>query len=61
MIEDCRRTLSNTCFFIRSGFKKCTGDRLVNSRSAESVVTGLAANDAKLIITSSWLLKGDIK
>ena len=35
-------------------------DCLVNSRNAESVVTGLAANDAKLIITTSWLLKGDI-
>lgn len=37
------------------------GDRLVNSRNAESAVTGLAANDAKLIITTSWLLKGDEK
>ena len=37
------------------------GDRLVNSRNAESVVTGLAANDAKLIITPNWLLKGDEK
>ena len=41
------------------GFER-NGDRIVNSRSAESVVTGLAANDAKLIITTSWLLKGDI-
>lgn len=28
-------------------------DRLVNSRNAESVVTGLAGNDAKLIITTN--------
>ena len=35
-------------------------DRLVNSRYAEeSVVTGLTGNDAKLIITTSWLLKGE--
>ena len=27
----------------------------------ESAVTGLAANDAKLIITTNWLLKGDEK
>lgn len=40
------------------GFQR-NGDRLVNSRSAEAAVTGLAANDAKLIITTSWLLKGD--
>lgn len=33
------------------------GDSLVNSRNAESVVTGLAANDAKLIITTNGLLK----
>ena len=42
------------------GFER-NGDKLINSRNAESVVTGLAANDAKLIITTSWLLKGDIK
>ena len=40
------------------GFER-NGDRLVSSRNAESVVSGLAANDAKLIITTSWLLKGD--
>ena len=40
------------------GFER-NGDKLINSRNAESVVTGLAANDAKLIITTSWLLKGD--
>lgn len=33
------------------------GDRLVDSRNAESVVTGLAANDANLIITTNGLLK----
>lgn len=38
------------------GFER-NGDRLVNSRNAESVVTGLAANDAKLIITTNGLLK----
>ena len=38
------------------------GDRLVNSRNAaESVVTELAANDAKLFITTNGLLKGDEK
>ena len=42
------------------GFER-NGDRLVNSRNAESAVTGLAGNDAKLIITTSWLLKGDKK
>ena len=40
------------------GFER-NGDKLINSRNAESVVTGLAENDAKLIITTSWLLKGD--
>ena len=40
------------------GFER-NGDKLINSRNAESVVTGLAANDAKLIITTSWLLKGE--
>ncbi len=42
------------------GFER-NGDSLVNSRNAESVVTGLAANDAKLIITTNWLIKGDMK
>ena len=49
---------SSGCILV--GFER-NGDRLVNSRNAESVVTGLAANDAKLIITTSWLLKGDKK
>lgn len=40
------------------GFER-NDDKLINSRNAESVVTGLAANDAKLIITTSWLLKGE--
>ena len=40
------------------GFER-NGDKLINSRNAESVVTGLAGNDAKLIITTSWLLKGE--
>lgn len=47
---------SSCCILV--GFGR-NGDRLVDSRNAESVVTGLAANDAKLIITTSWLLKGD--
>ena len=52
--------VKDTTGCILVGFQR-NGDRLVNSRNAESVVTGLAANDAKLIITTSWLLKGDIK
>ena len=40
------------------GFER-NGDKLIHSRNAESVVTGLAGNDAKLIITTSWLLKGE--
>lgn len=36
-------------------------DCLDNSSNAESVVTGLAANDAKLIITTNGLLKWDEK
>jgi hypothetical protein len=49
---------SSGCILV--GFGR-NGDRLVNSRNAESAVTGLAANDAKLIITTSWLIKGDMK
>lgn len=49
---------SSGCILV--GFGR-NGDRLVNSRNAESAVTGLAANDAKLIITSNWLLKGGEK
>ena len=47
---------SSGCILV--GFGR-NGDRLVNSSNAESAVTGLAANDAKLIITTSWLLKGE--
>lgn len=47
---------SSGCVLV--GFGR-NGNRLVNSRNAESVVTGLAANDAKLIITTNGLLKGD--
>lgn len=32
------------------------GDRLINSRNAEAAVTGLAANDAKLIITTNGMI-----
>lgn len=47
---------SSGCILV--GFER-NGDKLINSRNAESAVTGLAANDAKLIITTSWLLKGE--
>lgn len=53
-------SVKDTAECILVGFER-NGDHLVNSRNAESVVTGLAANDAKLIITTSWLLKGDEK
>lgn len=53
-------SVKDTAGCILVGFER-NGDRLVNSRNAESAVTGLAANDAKLIITTSWLIKGDIK
>lgn len=45
---------SRGCILV--GFGR-NGDRLVSSSNAESVVTGLAANDAKLIITTNGLLK----
>ena len=51
-------SVKDTTGCILVGFGR-NGDRLGNSRGAESVVTGLAANDAKLIITTSWLLKGE--
>ena len=53
-------SVKDTAGCILVGFER-NGDRLVNSRNAESVVTRLATNDAKLIITTSWLLKGDEK
>lgn len=53
-------SVKDTTGCILVGFGR-NGDRIVNSRNAESAVTGLAANDAKLIITTSWLLKGDEK
>lgn len=37
------------------GFQR-NGDRLVNSRNAENAVTGLAANDAKLVITTNGMI-----
>lgn len=49
---------SSGCILV--GFER-NGDKLINSRNAEAAVTGLAANDAKLIITTSWLIKGDKK
>lgn len=48
---------SRGCILV--GFGR-NGDRLVDSSNAESVVTGLAANDAKLIITTNGLLKVDV-
>lgn len=53
-------SVKDTSGCILVGFER-NGDRLVNSRNAESVVTGLAANDAKLIITTNGLIKGDEK
>lgn len=53
-------SVKDTTGCILVGFER-NGDRLVNSRNAESAVTGLAANDAKLIITTNGLLKGDEK
>ena len=44
---------SSGCILV--GFGR-NGDRLVNSRNAESAVTGLAANDAKLIITTNGII-----
>lgn len=49
-------SVKDSSFCILVGFGR-NGDRLVDSRNAESVVTGLAANDAKLIITTNGLLK----
>ena len=45
-------SVKDTTGCILVGFER-NGDRLVNSRNAESAVTGLAANDAKLIITTN--------
>lgn len=44
---------SSGCIFV--GFQR-NGDSLVNSRNAESAVTGLAANDAKLVITTNGMI-----
>lgn len=49
-------SVKDTTGCILVGFGR-NGDRLVDSRNAESVITGLAANDAKLIITTNGLLK----
>lgn len=45
-------SVKDTTGCILVGFQR-NGDRLVNSRNAESAVTGLAGNDAKLIITTN--------
>ena len=52
-------SVKDTSGCILVGFGR-NDDRLVNSRNAESVVTELAANDAKLIITTNGLLKVDV-
>ena len=48
-------SVKDTTGCILVGFER-NGDRLVNSRNAESAVTGLAANDAKLIITTNGMV-----
>lgn len=48
-------SVKDTTGCILVGFGR-NGDRLVDSRNEESVVTGLAANDANLIITTNGLL-----
>lgn len=48
-------SVKDTTGCILVGFQR-NGDRLVDSRKAESVVTGLAANDAKLIITTNGMI-----
>lgn len=45
-------SVKDTSGCILVGFNRA-GDRLLNSRNAESAVTGLAGNDAKLIITTN--------
>lgn len=45
-------SVKDTSGCILVGFQR-NGDRLVNSRNAEAAVTGLAGNDAKLIITTN--------
>ena len=44
---------SSGCILV--GFGR-NGDRLINSRNAESAVTGLSGNDAKLIITTNGMI-----
>lgn len=48
-------SVKDTTGCILVGFQR-NGDRLVNSRNAESAVTGLAANDAKLVITTNGMI-----
>lgn len=48
-------SVKDTTGCILVGFGR-NGDRLVNSRNAESAVTGLAANDAKLVITTNGMI-----
>lgn len=48
-------SVKDTTGCILVGFER-NGDRLVNSRNAESAVTGLAANDAKLVITTNGMI-----
>ena len=45
-------SVKDTTGCILVGFER-NGDKLINSRNAESAVTGLAGNDAKLIIATN--------
>lgn len=47
-------SVKDTSGCILVGFNRA-GDRLLNSKNAESAVTGLAGNDAKLIITTNGM------
>ena len=48
-------SVKDTSGCILVGFGR-NGDRLINSKNAESAVTGLAANDAKLVITTNGMI-----
>lgn len=48
-------SVKDTSGCILVGFNRA-GDRLLNSKNAESAVTGLAGNDAKLIITTNGMI-----
>lgn len=48
-------SVKDTSGCILVGFNRA-GDRLLNSKNAESAVTGIAGNDAKLIITTNGMV-----